>query len=266
MYALSTIQEFLDNPMGKGSNAIMSRKLIYDDLKHRYDKLLERKNNQFNVQVMKDKTDYYVMVTVPSETERTNTYDVVVQFTPPETNGELVAKEGSLKNYHIKLFSNSPSFTYTYAYAFNQYGLMTDHLKKKFDGSVLNEAPTTRNPSEIIGYEKSTVFALLHILHLQLLPKAKIDKMAKKFDKDLLVKTIRNDDKIRIEIKLAEKELRDKRKAEKAEYDRKAGLANKARTNVTQSTKSSTGLSRGKIQPRSASKEKIGARPKRTKR
>ena len=267
MYILSTIHEFMENPMGKGSNAIGHRKLIMDDLKHRYINLLSTKPKDFDVKILKGKRDYFFIVQVPSETERDNTYDVVVQFIVPDES-PTVENEPSLKHYHIKLFSNNPAFTFTYAFAFNQYGLMADYVHDKYKNQVLDESPTTRNPSEVISYEKSTIFALMYILDSELLQKKEIDKRAKPFSKDVLLKSIRTSDKILLEIKEATSALRKKKKEEREEYDRKRGAYNKARPGVTKSVTSSTGRESSKrtITPRSTSKTKIGARPKRPKR
>lgn len=247
MYALPTIHEFLDNPMGKGSNAITSRKLIKDDLERRYVSLMRRKSKECKTTIYKNKDDYYFHITIPSETERDNTYDVVIQFVLPENNPDTAKNNSSLGTHHVKFFSNSPSFTYTFAYAMNEYGFLISELKKKYRDEVLDKMPTTRNPSEILSYEKSTTFALFHIMHLNYLNKATIDRIAKKYNKDELFKSIREDDKILLEIKKANNKLKSK------ENDKKAGLANKMRTGVAKATMSSkTSSSSSSKAPRQA--------------
>jgi hypothetical protein len=154
MFILQSIKDFVDNPMGKGSFAIPNRQLIKDDLNRRYDKL--NQNKKIKVTVYKDGEDYYFHFLIPSETERLNTYDVVLQFTMGEDDFKF---DNFLNRYYVKFFSNCPSFTFTYAYAFNLYGMLIEHLGNKYDEQVLTDDPIVRNPGEIISYENE-----IHIL------------------------------------------------------------------------------------------------------
>lgn len=161
-----TLEEFLKNPAGKGSNAIVGRELILQDLEDRYYRLLERKDRkrQFKHRTFynKEKDTYYVHVLVPTESsERENNYDVLVVFSPPETVN--VENDSGLQRYHVKYFSNMPSFTFTYANVFYNNDWLVDGTEKKYDEKVIELPPNMRNPFYSTSYEKSIVFSLMYI-------------------------------------------------------------------------------------------------------
>lgn len=214
MFILQNIKEFVDNPMGKGSNAISNRQLIRDDLNRRYEKLI--KDKKIDLVIYRDKDEYYFHFKIPSESQRNNTYDVVLYFTMDEDKDFKF--DNYLNRYYLKFFSNCPSFVYTYAYAFNLYGLFVESLSKKYEDVVLNQDPFTRNPAAVISYEKSIYFACYHILQNQkYLNKMVLNTISKSFNINELSRNIRTTEQIRLEIKKednllkAEKEKEQKR-------------------------------------------------------
>lgn len=212
MFILQTLREFIDNPMGKGSNAIPSRQLIRDDLKNRLDKILSNKDKDIKLSIYKYRDMYFFHFLIPSENmKRKNTYDVVLQFIPNEDS----INQKNLNNYHVKFFSNSPSFTYTYAYAFNLYGLFIEELSNKFDKIIFENPPVTRNPGEVISYEKTIFFACQYLIDnsVKYLTKSTIDLIAKKYIENDFVKKIRTSETIENEIK--REDMRIKREEEK---------------------------------------------------
>ena len=62
------------------------------------------------------------------------------------------------------LYSNSPSFIYTYCYVYNQKGLLIDKLKSKLPQMALTKFPEVRNPIGSLGYEKSTYIAARYLI------------------------------------------------------------------------------------------------------
>jgi len=291
MFILQTLQDFINNPMGRGSNAIPSRQLIKDDLDRRYDLMFPseigkesglRRNSiykppnvkskvhdkKITLNIYKDKHEYYFHFTVPSEgKERRNTYDVVLHFTVADE--PEIANDSNLNRYYVKFFSNSPSFTYTFAYAFNLYGLFVEELKDKFRKETFSHPPVTRNPGEIISYEKTIYFACHYLLlDRKYLNKIVIDSMAKPFNKAEFVKNIRNTDKISVEIKQdkvrAEREEQSKLKAavltkKEEPSSRKGTIASKDKLGAQ--LKSSRHITpKGKITPKKSSINKIKPR------
>jgi hypothetical protein len=260
VFILQTLQEFINNPMGKGSNAIPSRQLIKDDLDRRFNSLFHNneKQKKIDLDVYKDKNEYYFHFKIPSEgKDRQNTYDVVFHFTVGDQ--KELANDKDLRRYFVKFFSNSPSFTYTYAYAFNLYGLFVEGLADKFRPETFNNPPVTRNPGEIISYEKTIYFAAHYLLlESKNLNKMSIDAIAKPFKEEVLLKKVRNTDKIALEIKQDEQRVRrDKEK------ESKTGREETKRSNSQRGTVSSKEKIGGqsKIQKIQA-KEKITPRAK----
>ncbi|MMZ42275.1 hypothetical protein D1872_37950 [compost metagenome] len=212
MFIIPTLREFMDNPMGKGSNAIPSRQLVRDDLTRRLGTVLRHKDKKITVDIYKDGDHYFYHLTIPSESEdRRNTYDVVLEFFADELPPG-VKKEKNMNHYQVRFFSNSPSFTYTYAYAFDLYGFFIKELSNKYRVQVLDNPPVTRNPAEVINYEKSIFFAVSYLLqHPRFLDKTYIETSAKRLTKEIFQRKIRTTDLIEMQIKQEEQRLKRER-------------------------------------------------------
>jgi uncharacterized protein YwgA len=261
MFIKQNILEFIDNPMGKGSNAIPSRNLIKNDLNQRMHKMLTEKKKKFVLDIYDDKGDYYFHFLIPSESvDRHNTYDVVLHFST-DGNDDL-KNDPDLRRYSVRFFSNSPSFTFTFAYAFNLYGLMVEGLDSKYRKIVLSNPPITRNPGEIISYEKTVYFAAKYLTEdsNRLLRRMIINTKAKPFKKAPFIAKIRNTDQIELEIKREDMRLkRDRDKNNKTSSSTKRGVT----TSQSRERSESKMQKRGNITPsskRGANKPKITAR------
>jgi hypothetical protein len=265
MFILQNIREFIDNPMGKGSNAITSRQLIKDDLNRRFDVLFANKEKKMGLEIYKDKHDYYFHFKVPSETrERKNTYDVVLQFTTGDE--KEIRNDKNLNRYYVKFFSNSPSFTYTFAHAFNVYGLFVEGLADKYRKEVMERPPITRNPGQVVGYEKSIYFAAYYLLtENKYLNKLIIDPIAKPFKADDFAKKIRNTDKIDLEIRQegrrVQREREDQKESEGRGTLKGKTVSSKQEKKIGGQSKTSKSVKpQGKITPRKSSITKIKPR------
>jgi len=71
----------------------------------------------------------------------------------------------NLKNYHVRFFCNAPSFNFSYAYLANQYKLIPEFLLQKCSSIALETAPSVRNPSNRLGFEKYLFFARNYIMY-----------------------------------------------------------------------------------------------------
>lgn len=214
MFILQNIKEFMENPMGKGSTVI-NRNLIISDLNRRYDELIKTKKIQLTV--YRDDSEYYFHFIMPSESERDNTYDVVLYFTFDEDAS--FKYDNFLNRYYLKFFSNCPSFIYTYAFAFNQYSLLIDSLANKYERDVLKYDPITRNPGEVVSYEKSIYFACKYILNNKsYMNKMVLNTMAKKFSATAINSIVRNDVKIKFEIAKERARLKKLKAVEKEKH------------------------------------------------
>lgn len=159
-----TIHDYYTNPYGKGSTFVNVTK-IKEDLELRYDKMLAKSKKGFHVKVYrrgrKENAEYFILVHMPSETLEGLYYDVVIQLTP--WKGTDHAK--TINNYHIKFFSNSASFVFTFAYTYNIHNLLVKECINKLDKETLRKSPTIRNQYNMVGFEKTLFYACHYIMN-----------------------------------------------------------------------------------------------------
>lgn len=165
------LEKFLESPNPRGGIKIPTNELI-TKYREKYEKI--KRNIKSNVYTL-DRKKFYVLVRIPSAEVKDFTYDVVIEFTS-------VGK--SLEESHIKIFSNSPSFVYSFAYVFyhledeGNVGMIIDKFEKhipkerlaaditdkKIGKEVLHGKPVHRNPFGIPLLDKTLYYAVFHIL------------------------------------------------------------------------------------------------------
>lgn len=207
MIIAKTMQEYLNNPMGSGSTAMTNRTLIKKDLDSRYDKLIE-KHKEFKISVyrIKGHDAYFFHVIIPSETRIDGSYDVVLKLYPEDKD---IARDSNIKRYVMQVFSNCPSFTYTYAYVFNEYNLLIDILRVKYGKEIIKDNPVVRNPGEVINFEKSIYYACKNIMsHATYTSKVTLEPRVKTVSKEDFINNIRDIDTIAAEIKKENERLK----------------------------------------------------------
>lgn len=190
-----TIIEYMDNPMGVGSSVMPSKHLILEDYAKRFAKLNSGREITPVIYYDKSEDEYYFHFMIPSESnDQGNTYDVVLKFSPRKDG-----KTNALSMYDMQMFSNSPSFVYTYAYSYKVKKLLIEFLAdNKYDENVLSKAPNIRNPQQTMSYEKSTTFAMMAMLQEgKYLNKLIVDPMTIPFTEKKLLDAIRNDEKVK---------------------------------------------------------------------
>lgn len=146
--------EYLNNPYGTGSsvspvsmikqNASMELRQL-GKIEH---KVYSTRNNQL-----------IFACRLPSRKKQMG-YDVVIQIDLNEAEKSRL----SIARFPFKVFSNSPSFYYTYAKAFQEHGMLCEWLRRKYDRKVMRKDSNSRNPSKIIGYERS-IYLCMHYLN-----------------------------------------------------------------------------------------------------
>lgn len=175
------LKRFLDNEisLGKGSVKIPAAEMI------------QKYRNQYNIMKARGLrfkfTLHYVLpggrtlvhIKVPSETVRNFFYDVVLELS-------LAGEAKKFEDCHIRVFSNCPSFVYTYAYVFyhlpddelGKPSMMIDDFKQKIPkncimiqdiaekvGEIpLTQRPVVRNPYGLPLFDKSIYYAIFYIL------------------------------------------------------------------------------------------------------
>lgn len=240
------INDFLKNPVGKGA-VIPGKNFLLQNLDSRYKQLMDRHEFEVNIYKKKDKFFFHFII-MTEDPDRENTYDVVVGFYPTTTQ----KLDTSIKRYDIKLFSNSPSFIYTYAYVAKENKMLIVDFYNKFDVNVLKKPPVSRNPGKTMGYEKSIYYACKYLVeHNNMLNKNYLKTHADSNYKKL-IREVRKDSVILQEIKTA-KAIKQAKKHESKKQDKieKAKITNIGKSNKTKSNvnyiKKSKGNNRGKI-------------------
>ena len=198
--------------MGKGNASIPNRDAIKSSLDQKYNALISKYTIKYSVYKIRNTDDWYIHLVIPSESARTNDYDVVFRFYNKEKS-HGVETEGLLNNYNVQLFSNSQSFTYTYAYVYNSKGLLVECLRNKFSKMTLSTPPNIRNSYNIVNYEKYIYFGAKHILTKIGLNKSSLSASAimKEISLSDFKKTIRSTEQIDHDYKKADKELKFKK-------------------------------------------------------
>ena len=170
---------FIRQPSILGGPSVFDDIIIKNKLKDRYVKYI-RKNK--NIPVIpyydKDNNTYLFHFRIVSDSKEDVFYDVVIQLS---TKNSKFINESHIVNYdNIKVFSNTPGFTFTYAYAYNKYGLLVPSLVDKFDGNILEEKPQKTNPRVGIGFDYS-IFMCIYFLQINkfYLRKADIQRRGK---------------------------------------------------------------------------------------
>jgi len=152
-----TFQELLNNPAGKSTSYLYSRKNISEELTRKYFELLKTKEFHFNVYLEDNKILYHIKV--PSESVSGILYDVCI-----ECQDEISNTKASLLSNNVKIYSNSPSFIFNgYAYVADRREILIDWLKDKLSRASYENPPDIRNPVYVLGFEKSLFFACMFI-------------------------------------------------------------------------------------------------------
>lgn len=197
-----TYEQFMSNP-NLGASAYQL-KFIKEALEIRYKNLYAKKGT-FKYNLVREEDKYIYHIVIPSETVDRLSYDVVIEFTRiPGTEPRDLSK------YGVKFYCNSPSFTFSFTYAYNDNDLYIDWLKDKTEEIFLTQAPTQKNPFLVLGYDKFVYMACLFLKDHGLLSINKANN-SKYIDKTTLYKVIidtetkRKEAKIRRENKSKEK-------------------------------------------------------------
>lgn len=205
-----TLNEYIENPMGKGDAALgQNRKVIVATLTSKYESLTERKEIKMKcyTATLAAPTKYYIHLTIPSETERENTYDVVFEFTKNMSK--------PMKDWNVKVFSNSPSFAYTFAYVYLKHDLMIKHLANKLGKEFQRKAPEVRNRFQIVGFEKYVFFGAMFIRDSKILSEEAFKKKATSHATNSFPGKVRTLDEIMKEYDAAKGKLEKKKRQEK---------------------------------------------------
>jgi hypothetical protein len=125
--------------------------------------------------------EVYYHALIRSEGNDEVVYDVVIMLYATKMDMML---EPSFKNYFVKIFSNSPAFTFRYAYLYNKYKVLPDELEYKFSKMTLHNPPIKSNPKQYIGIDSTVFFTLSYLMeHQELLYRKGISEIVKDISK-----------------------------------------------------------------------------------
>lgn len=158
------------NPFGKGV-AAFNKTLIINAYEQRYYSIKDR--IQFGL--CKNGKIYLVHYRIPSESPlcKDVLYDVVLEFLPLDDGAE---DSRTLEPYDVRIYTNSPSFTFTFTHAFNRYDLLIPWLKNRCISECLTKPAFEKNPNDIIGTDKCLWFAAYHLRRTGMHIKAHFEK------------------------------------------------------------------------------------------
>lgn len=145
-YNYQTLKEFLLSPFGtiQDVNKTLKYNIRYDSLK-----------SKIHIEGYTSVTDdYYIHIKVPSESDTTRIYDVIIRFFLPNRKAF-----DNLGKYFVQFFSNSPGFMYQYAVLYRIHGFLIEDLYNKMDPDFINKLPEKSNPNMKMMYDSSIYFA-----------------------------------------------------------------------------------------------------------
>ena len=190
-----TFEDYILNPMqkqGKVFNATM-REAMRSSYKAKFDSILLREAGKIEYHKFKDEKFnlFYILIKIPSEVVPGFYYDVVLKFFA----GADIKDAGlTLNRYNMQVYSNDPSFNFTYAYVFKKNNLVIKELEPKLAKLSRTTAPKETNPEEQIGYVKSLYFAYLYMKQKGLFNTTIAWADAEPYNKSKLLKLVENAD------------------------------------------------------------------------
>lgn len=163
-FKMSLVYDDFYHPLGRGNTAI-NFNAKFEELKKKYFTSIVK---DIRVSAVKnEKKDIYIFFfKIPSEeNDKYPTevyYDVILEFIPKNKSD---ANASDLKNYNINVFSNSPSFVFTFQYVIkHKYNAVPKCLPyNRLSTLAITKPPEIRNRNEILTVEKTTWWALFHL-------------------------------------------------------------------------------------------------------
>lgn len=168
-----TIDDIL-RPFPKGSAALALR-VIEQDLTARFHTHIV---NDISIECFREKDDYYIYCKVPSEGNPDSNikvyYDVIFRFIRPSKADEIST---TIRNYHIEVFANVPSFMYTFTHVLKEKkAILTTIDDKYYNKKAMNDKAVIRNPMKFSGIDKTVWFTAHYMEKLGLFRKSTFDE------------------------------------------------------------------------------------------
>ena len=205
----------LDDIIHPNIGSAISMRPLIDSYIARYNQFAAKDIKLYSI---KSGDNYVVHIMVPSEKndefEKPVFYDVVVEFYP--TNKEI-KEEMTVKNYGVKVFSNSISWMFDFTYVFNKTNNIPEFIPKSYCSKTALKQPTKKtNPYGIYGIERVVFIALYHLEMVTGYRKNRIDALLMpNMNTNSLVKMLMSQEQKFEQLNLEEKKLRLKKQKNK---------------------------------------------------
>lgn len=190
-----TLKQFLANPSGKNTAYLANRQRTIMDLKERFSAMMALQRVFPTTVYYNEALDSYTFhIKVPSEQKDLSKkiyYDTIIEFLPPSDG---ISNTTSLLSYNIRIWSNSPAFTFTYLYTAHRYNLVPDWIKPKSSSVATSTPSKIKNPVEVMGFEKSLNFAGNYIIYKEYYRTGNIKLITRKFKLTTILKEISSSD------------------------------------------------------------------------
>jgi len=171
---LLTVSGLMTNPPGSRSRAVTSRYIFLSYLWKVYIDAMKDINlrKRFSINVISTEKDVYrVFGKVPSQKYLVD-YDVVLDIDMKD--------QTNAKDAPIKVFTNTPSWVFTYGYVFNKLKIIPKDLVWAIGKEAKNEKPKVTNPEESLGFDKVVhQFLLFMVNHAKLWKKEDFERLIK---------------------------------------------------------------------------------------
>ena len=205
----------LDDVIHPNVGSAISMKPLIDSYIMRYNQFASK---DIKIYAIQDKDNYIIHVMVPSEKnsefEKPVFYDVVVEFYP---ENKEVKEETTIKNYAVKVFSNSISWMFDFTYVYNKNNCIPSFIPKDYLSKIALKQPAKKtNPYGIYGIDRVVFIALYHLELITGYRKNRMDliMLEKNTKKDIVSMLMSQEQKLD-QLNLEEKKLRLKKKNEK---------------------------------------------------
>ena len=142
--------------MGKGASV-----LSFAPIRNELDKQYSVLQHAISVTWYSLGKEYLIAhVKVPSHSIENLFYDVLIEI---DIN-TIPDNVSVINNGNVRVFSNCPSFVFTFANVFNKNGDFIDWARSKYPKEIMKKDPEVRNPANVVSYERSLYLAFKYIL------------------------------------------------------------------------------------------------------
>jgi hypothetical protein len=223
----------LDDIIHPNIGSAISMRPLIDSYIARYNQFAAKDIKLYSI---KSKDNYVVHVMVPSEKndefEKPVFYDVIVEFYPTSKD---IKEELTVKNYGVKVFSNSISWMFDFTYVFNKTNNIPEFIPKSYCSKTALKQPAKKtNPYGIYGIERVVFIALYHLEMITGYRKNRIDSiLMPNMDTNSIVKMLMSQEQKFEQLNLEEKKLRlKKQKNKKIKQTDEINIINKKEKDV----------------------------------